>query len=74
MLDFHRDDRSRAAEGWRGLFADFMRSEKAAASIEYGLIAAIVCIGIVASLMTITPELVGIFDSVTTWFEAILGA
>ncbi|SFV26376.1 Flp family type IVb pilin [Hyphomicrobium facile] len=46
------------------LFSRFMNDESGATAIEYGLIAAIVAVGIIASLGTLKTALVGTFDKV----------
>lgn len=51
------------------LFA-FLEDENGATAIEYGLIAAIVCIGIISSLTVMRNELVGAFERVSAAFPA----
>ena len=46
------------------LFSRFMNDESGATAIEYGLIAAIVAVGIIASLRTVSTSLQGTFTSV----------
>ncbi len=47
----------------------FWRDERGATAIEYGLIAAIVGVGIVASLQNLTEALNGMFGSVAEAFD-----
>jgi len=49
----------------------FAKDESGATAIEYGLIAALVAVGIIAALNTLRGELVGIFGRVGT---ALAGA
>lgn len=58
--------------GFRGAIRRFAKDESAATSIEYALIAIIVGVGIIGSLTAITPELVAVFDYLTTSFQSIL--
>jgi pilus assembly protein Flp/PilA len=46
------------------LFARFAKDESGATAIEYGLIAAIVGVGIIAGLTTLQTALNGIFETV----------
>jgi pilus assembly protein Flp/PilA len=48
----------------KNLFARFAKDESGATAIEYGLIAAIVGVGIIAGLTTLKTALNGIFDTV----------
>lgn len=48
------------------LFSRFMNDESGATAIEYGLIAAIVAVGIITSLGTLKTALVGTFTSIGT--------
>ena len=53
------------------LFNRFANDESGATAIEYGLIAALVAVGIIAALNTLQTELTGIFGRVGT---ALAGA
>jgi len=44
----------------------FLKNESGATAIEYGLIAALIAVAIVASLQAIGPKLKGAFDEVDT--------
>ena len=46
------------------IFSRFLKDESGATAIEYGLIAAIVGVGIIAGLTTLKTSLNGIFDTV----------
>lgn len=48
------------------LFQRFVRDEKGATAIEYGLIAAIVGVGIISGLTTLKGGLNGLFSKVNT--------
>ena len=50
----------------QNLFARFVSDESGATAIEYGLIAAIVGVGIIVSLGTLKTALVATFTSVST--------
>jgi pilus assembly protein Flp/PilA len=50
----------------QGLFARFVKDESGATAIEYGLIAAIIGIGIVTSLTTLQGNLSTLFTNVGT--------
>ena len=43
----------------------FLREEEGATAIEYGLIAALVSVAIVAALLALGPQLRGVFETVT---------
>lgn len=47
-------------------FARFAKDESGATAIEYGLIAAIIGVGIVASLTTVQGKLVSLFTTIST--------
>ena len=51
----------------------FAKCNSGATSVEYALIAAIVFLGIIASVSSLKQPLNDIFESVTTNFQAILG-
>lgn len=46
------------------MFSQFMKDESGATAIEYGLIAAIVSIGIIAALKNVSSQLQSTFNSV----------
>ncbi|MGB4102055.1 MAG: Flp family type IVb pilin [Alphaproteobacteria bacterium] len=50
----------------RALFNRFMRDESGATAIEYGLIAALIAVAIVAALLVLGPQLAGVFGTVST--------
>ena len=53
------------------LFTRFAKDESGATAIEYGLIAALVAVGIIAALNALQTQLTGIFNRVGT---ALAGA
>jgi len=46
------------------LIAKFIREEEGATAIEYGLIASLIAVAIVAVLLTLGPQLKAVFQSV----------
>ncbi len=48
------------------MFSRFMNDESGATAIEYGLIAAIVSVGIIASLGTVKTALISTFTTIGT--------
>lgn len=48
------------------IFRRFIRNEQGATAVEYGLIAAIICIGIIASLVNVKNNLNTKFNDVAT--------
>ncbi len=54
----------------QNLFARFVSDESGATAIEYGLIAAIVGVGIIASLTTLKEGLAALFESVAATLTA----
>jgi pilus assembly protein Flp/PilA len=46
------------------LFARFRKNEKGATAIEYGLIAALISVGIIGAAVTIGDEIAGAFGDV----------
>lgn len=48
------------------LMKRFIRDEDGATAIEYGLIAALIAVAIVAVLLTLGPQLSGVFTKVQT--------
>lgn len=48
------------------IFSRFLKDESGATAIEYGLIAAIVGVGIIASLQSLKGGLINTFTDVTT--------
>ena len=48
------------------LIKKFIRDEDGATAIEYGLIAALIAVAIVAVLLTLGPQLSGVFETVRT--------
>lgn len=56
------------------LFSRFMNDESGATAIEYGLIAAIVAVGIIVSLGTMKDELVKTFGKVQTELSTANGS
>lgn len=44
----------------------FIKKEDGATAIEYGLIAALISVAIVGALLALGPQLVTVFNSVTT--------
>jgi pilus assembly protein Flp/PilA len=51
------------------MFSRFMNDESGATAIEYGLIAAIVSVGIIASLKSVSTSLQTTFGSVSTQLD-----
>ncbi|MDR3067044.1 MULTISPECIES: Flp family type IVb pilin [Comamonas] len=49
----------------------FWRDEEGATAIEYGLIAGLIAVGIIASVTNIGTQLKGLFDAVVTKLTAI---
>lgn len=49
----------------KNLVTRFVNDESGATAIEYGLIAALISVAIIASLQLLGPELQGIFDRIT---------
>jgi pilus assembly protein Flp/PilA len=47
------------------LIARFFKEEEGATAIEYGLIASLVSVAIVAALLALGPQLRGVFQSIT---------
>lgn len=47
------------------MFRKFMKDESGATAIEYGLIAALVAVAIIAALQTMTIELNSVFEDVS---------
>ena len=54
----------------RRFIARLMRDEGGATAIEYGLIAALIAVAIVAVLTTLGPKLAGVFTKVQTSLPA----
>ncbi len=48
------------------LFARFVKDESGATAIEYGLIAALIAVGIIVAATTLGTELSSIFDRIAT--------
>ncbi len=48
------------------MFSRFMKDESGATAIEYGLIAAIISVGIIAALSSVRDQLKATFTSVST--------
>ena len=44
----------------------FMKNEKGATAIEYGLIASLIAVAIVGVLLTLGPKLAGVFSTVSS--------
>ena len=44
----------------------FLKNEEGATAIEYGLIAALISVAIVGALLALGPQLVAVFNQVTT--------
>ncbi len=44
----------------------FIKDESGATAIEYGLIAALIAVGIIAAATTLGEELTGLFESIAT--------
>ena len=51
----------------------FMKDESGVTAIEYGLIAALVAVGIIAALNALGTSLTGIFGSVSTELDTASG-
>lgn len=51
------------------LMKRFIREDDGATAIEYGLIAALIAVAIVAVLLTLGPQLSGVFSKVQTTLE-----
>ncbi len=51
------------------MFSRFMKDESGATAIEYGLIAAIVAVGIIAALQKVSGSLQNTFNSVSDSLE-----
>ncbi len=56
-------------QGRRGLFAAFSQDENGATAIEYGLIASLIIIGIIAALNTFSANTSGMYTSIATTLE-----
>jgi pilus assembly protein Flp/PilA len=54
----------------KNLFARFIKNESGATAIEYGLIAALVSVVMVAALVALGPEIKATFGDVTTALQA----
>ena len=52
----------------------FMKDESGVTAIEYGLIAALVAVGIIAALNALGTSLTGIFGSVSTELNTAAGS
>lgn len=63
----------KAARRHSSLLAGFAKDQSGATAVEYALIAAIVFLGIVASVSSLRQPLNEIFENVTENFESILG-
>lgn len=50
----------------KNLIARFVKSESGATAIEYGLIAALVSVVIIAAITTMGSNLTGVFNSIAT--------
>ena len=50
----------------KNIVSRFMNDESGATAIEYGLIAALVSVGIIAALGTLRDELQGTFNDIST--------
>jgi pilus assembly protein Flp/PilA len=50
----------------QSLWQKFLRQEDGATAIEYGLIAALIAVAIVAVLLTLGPQLSAVFSKVDT--------
>ena len=48
------------------LITRFVRNESGATAIEYGLIAALVAVGLITALTTLGTDLAGVFGDVST--------
>lgn len=48
------------------LFARFMKDESGATAIEYGLIAALIAVGIITAATTLGEDIAGTFTKVST--------
>lgn len=48
------------------IFARFMKDESGATAIEYGLIAALISVGIIAGAQTIGSSIKGVFSDIGT--------
>jgi len=51
-------------------FKKFVRNNKAATAIEYGLIAALIAVGLISTLGLVGEEVDGTFDDVKTALES----
>ena len=54
----------------KNIVSRFVKDESGATAIEYGLIAAIVAVGIIVALGTLRDELNGTFDDVSSELQA----
>ena len=54
--------------------ARFMTDESGATAIEYGLIAALIAVGIIAAATTLGGSLSGLFNKISTKLNVIAGA
>lgn len=54
----------------KNLFTSFVSDESGATAIEYGLIAALISVAIIASLQLLGPQLQETFDGITSELEA----
>ena len=57
---------SRSQEAWLNTVAKFMNDESGATAIEYGLIAALIAVGIIAAATTLGGGLSGLFNKIST--------
>ena len=51
------------------IFARFMNDESGATAIEYGLIAALIAVGIIGAASLLGDGLIGVFTEITTELE-----
>ncbi len=54
----------------KSLFARFAKDESGATAIEYGLIAGLVAVGIIAALTTLEGSLTGIFSDISAALDS----
>jgi pilus assembly protein Flp/PilA len=54
--------------GWTALISSFARDERGTTTIEYGLIATLVVIGVIALIDQIGASLLGMFSAVADGF------
>ena len=57
-----------------GRLGEFLRDDSGATAIEYGLVAAMIAVGIIVALTTFGSSLLGLFNFVSTRSETAMGS